>query len=54
MKKIYYRPTNTMVELDNEDAVMLITSGKMKLDHSIKVDQLTTQKDMWGNEDIWK
>ena len=54
MKKIYNMPLCRVVELDAENSVMLTASGGVVMDQNTKVDQLSNEKDMWGNEDIWK
>ena len=54
MKKNYMKPLCETIELDNEESIMLAASGVMTMDKNTKVDQLSNQKDMWGNENVWK
>ena len=55
MKNTYMEPCIKVIDLDFEDAVMLTASGVMKMDENISTNQqLSNEKDLWGNEDIWK
>ena len=52
MNKIYKTPKMRIIDLVEEG--MIAASPTMKMDQNVKVDQLSNEKDLWGNEDIWK
>ena len=55
MKNIYVAPFMKVIELDSENSVMLTASGGMKMDENVTTNsQLSNEKDIWGNESIWK